>query len=225
MPNGSLQSLDSVESVTALELALGKVIADCRRQWELQLDALRAETRAALAELAAVKKDLAALAGPPGEPGPQGAPGAEGAPGANGRDGRDGLPGLQGAPGEKGADGKDGRDGVDGLGVGDFDVIYDGERTLTVLWSAGDRTIRRSFELPIVIYRGVWREGSYVRGDCVSRAGSMFVARCETTLPPETDDWQLSVKRGNHGKDGKSGEPGPQGLAGRPGRDLSFATR
>jgi len=183
---------------------------------------LRAEHRAALAELAAVKRELAALVGPPGPPGP---PGADGAPGADGRDGRDGLPGVQGLPGEKGRDGRDGIDGKDGLGVADFDVLHDSDRRITLVWSNDERTIQRSFEFPFQCYRGVWREGTYQRGDQVTRNGSQFTAKCETTLPPESDDWQLSAKRGNHGKDGKDGERGPPGPEGRPGRDLSFATR
>jgi len=203
-------------------LALGKVIADFRRQCELQIEATNAKVTAALVELDAIKKEMVKLVGPPG---PQGPPGAEGPAGADGRDGRDGLPGVPGPTGAKGADGKDGVDGKDGLGVKDFDVLHDSDRTVTFVWSDGERTLARPIEFPITVYRGVWREGTYKRGEQVTRNGSQFTAKCETTLPPESADWQLSTKRGNHGKDGKDGEPGPRGPEGRPGRDLSFATR
>ena len=47
----------------ALAEALGRVVADCRRQWEQELELLRAERRSLVAELR-----LAALSGTTPEP-------------------------------------------------------------------------------------------------------------------------------------------------------------
>jgi integrin beta 3 len=179
--------------------------------------------------------------GPPGERGADGAPGRDGVDGkdgaagtpgppgdkgldgVNGKDGRDGVPGRDGLPGvqgEKGLDGKHGRDGTDGLGIDNLDVSYDDERTFTFKWSAGERVIEKSFVVPMTIYRGVWKEQTYQRGDEVTWGGSQFIARCETVTKPESDDWQLACKRGRDGRDGKPGEkglPGAKGERGEPG--------
>jgi hypothetical protein len=219
------------------------------------LTLVKAELAKAQREFAQWHADLAAngkFVGPPGTPGEKGAPGALGPPGAPGpvgergaagergepgdqgpqgfegapgRDGRDGLPGVSGVTGERGKDGRDGVDGKDGLGVADLDVVYDGERRLVVRWTNGDRLVERAWIMPIAIYRGVWREGSYEPNDVVTYAGSTFICKIDTIQKPETDDWRLSVKRGNHGRDGKPGEPGAPGPEGRPGRDLSYAAR
>lgn len=64
------------------------------------------------------------------------------------RDGRDGLPG------------RDGNAGADGIGFDDFEMTYDGERTLTFHASAQGRTKSFTATLPMVIYRGVWFDGN-----------------------------------------------------------------
>lgn len=148
--------------------------------------------------------------GEPGAPGERGPAGAEGPEGKPGRDGRDGLPGVQG---DKGLDGKDGRDGIngkdgtDGLGVQDFDVAYDGERTFTLSWANGERREERKFIVPVVLDRGVYQQdGEYGKGDAVTYGGCVWIAQKETNAKPGTpgsSDWRLSVKRGRDGRDGQ----------------------
>jgi hypothetical protein len=60
---------------------------------------------------------------------------------------------------------------------------------------------------PTKEYRGVWREGSYQRGDEVTHDGSRWIALADTATRPGTPNsqWQLSVKRGRNGKDGRDG--------------------
>ena len=126
----------------------------------------------------------------------------------DGRDGRDGLPGI---PGEKGMDGRNGVDGKDGLGVDNFDVTYDGERTFTLKWSAPDRVEERVFVMPLVLDRGVYSAGkAYEQGDGVTFGGSYWIAQEPTADKPEMSKaWRLSAKRGRDGKDGVVKHEGP----------------
>jgi integrin beta 3 len=222
--------LDTVAQV------LGQVVSEWRFHARQEIELLKAESRAAIAELrlenvklrekieqdrlqlAAALKDLKA-----GEPGPAGPQGEEGAPG---RDGRDGLPGRDGAAGKDGLDGKDGapgKAGADGLGFDELTHEYDGERTFAVVFTRGETVKRFEHVVPFLLDRGVWRQGAYARGDAVSHGGSLWIAQADTTSKPEDkgSDWRLAVKRGRDGRDGKDGAPGPQGPAGRPGRDLT----
>jgi integrin beta 3 len=130
--------------------------------------------------------------GTPGEKGKDGIDGKDGAPG------RDGLAGRDGLPGEKGADG---RDGVDGLGIDDVDVeLKDDGRTLVLKFSGGGRVKSSEIVVPWQIYRGVWKAGTYQRGDVVTYAGAQWTAKADTSSTPPSDDWQLSVKRGADAK-------------------------
>lgn len=157
--------------------------------------------------------------GNPGEPGKEGAPGRDGRDGAPGRDGKDGANGVAGKDGDPG---KDGANGKDGLGFDDIQVEHDGERGFKFVFVRGEqRKEFGAFTVPSVIYRGVWRDGDYKKGDAVTWAGSMFVAESDTSSKPETKDsaWRLSVKRGKDGLNGKDGKPGDRGPEGKPGRD------
>lgn len=149
------------------------------------------------------------LDGKDGAPGPQGEKGLDGLPGKEGQSGRDGRDGLPGVQGEKGLDGKDGRDGIDGFGFDDLTAVFDGERTVTLRFVQGERVKEFPITFPIVLDRGVWREGNkYAKGDGVTFGGSFFIAKDDTAAKPETDaSWRLAVKRGRDGKDGKRGAP------------------
>jgi integrin beta 3 len=168
--------------------------------------------------------------GDPGEPGPAGAPG-QSIKGDNGADGKsvtadDVMPALEAMVAkwmidverrtvdqvQRAMDAvprpKDGRDGVDGLGFEDLSVEFDGERNFTLKFERGDQKKEFAFSLPIVIYRGVHRDGEqYQKGDGVTWAGSFWIAQCDTKAKPidGSVDWKLSVKRG---RDGKNGDPG-----------------
>ncbi len=127
----------------------------------------------------------------------------DGAPGADGEDGRDGLPGVPGLTGEKGVDGTDGKDG---LGFDDVQVEHDGHGAFTLKFIRGDRSKTfGTFQVPRFEYHGVWTPKSYVTGDSVTWAGSLWIAKTNTSMKPGdgSDGWQLAVKRGADGKNGK----------------------
>lgn len=117
------------------------------------------------------------------------------------------------------------KDGKDGFSLDNFTAEFDGERTLTFRFEDAAHSKESKIVLPHPLFRGIWREGNYQRGDSVVRDGSTFIALKDTATIPGTpnSDWQLSTKRGRDGKDGKSvtGPPGPPGKDGRDGRDLT----
>lgn len=92
-----------------------------------------------------------------------------------------------------------GQDGKDAFEIEALAVEYDGERSFSIGWPDGRKAV---FELPVPIYRGVWKEGAYKRGDTVTWGGSQFTAVRDTDAKPEMDgSWQLSVKRGRDGRE------------------------
>lgn len=173
----------------------------------------------------AVAREAAQLSAPaPGQPGRDGADGKDGIDGENGADGKDGagiadllidrdgglvatftdgrIKSLGTVIGRDGADGERGTDGMDGLGFDDLTVEHDGERGFVLRFVQGERAKEFRFELPVVLDRGVWREGEYKAGDAVTWAGSLWIAQKDTDAKPDSGDgWRLSVKRGRDGKD------------------------
>lgn len=126
---------------------------------------------------------------------------------------------VVGRPGDPGKPGENGRDG---FGFDDLEWDYDGERTVTLRFVKGEHVKDFPVRLPVPLYRGIWREGRYERGDVVTFGGSTFVAQEDTDEKPEAGKaWRLAVKRGRDGKDGKNGERGLKGDKGDPGRDLT----
>jgi hypothetical protein len=116
------------------------------------------------------------------------------------------------------------KDGKDGFSLDNFDVQFDGKRTITLCFVDKENIpLERKIVLPVPLYCGVWREGTFNRGDCVTHEGSLWIALGETLLRPGTpdSDWQLAVKRGRDGREGKQGPPGSPGKDGRDGRDLT----
>lgn len=131
--------------------------------------------------------------------------------GSDGADGRDGKDGADGAPGERGLDGSD------GLGFEDLHIEQVSEREVKLVFARGDQVKEFPIALPGVVYRGVWTDGAYVRGDAVTFGGSLFIAQEDTSEKPEASKaWRLAVKRG---KDGARGERGKDGANGRDGKD------
>lgn len=106
-------------------------------------------------------------------------------------------------------DGEPGAPGADGVGFDDIDVAHDGGRGFTVRFVRGDRTKEFTFVLPVVLDRGVFKDGTaYAAGDGVTFGGSFWIAQRETSAKPGTDDsWRLSVKKGRDGKDGEAPKP------------------
>jgi len=166
-------------------------------------------------------------AGPPGEKGldglngkdgEHGLDGKDGIPGIAGRDGLSGRDGLPGPAGEKGLDGihgKDGLNGADGLngfGFDDLSVEHDGERQFTLKFTQGDRVKAFSFNVPVMLFRGIYEEAKgYEQADVVQFGGNLYAAKRPTTMKPSevgdgVKDWTLVVRRGRDGKQGPQGE-------------------
>jgi len=79
------------------------------------------------------------------------------------------------------------------------------EITCTEMLTSGAKAVT-TFRIPMVIDRGVWREGAHEKGDHVSWDGSGWIAQRATADKPGTSDaWRLSTKRGRDGKDGSPG--------------------
>lgn len=183
------------------------------------IEALRAElaemVKAAVADLPPAERGEK---GDPGEIGPQGETGERGSDGvgiadliidrdhnlvATFEDGR--VKSLGNVVGRDGENGKDGADGKAGetFTLDDFDIEPIDDRTLKFKFERGG--VMHSFEMafPVAIYRGVWTEAEYERGDMVTWAGSVWHADKATSAKPDTPDggWKLAVKRGRDGKD------------------------
>lgn len=237
--------------VAGIKAALVPVLADIKA---LQAHGAGWETRwndlAAVRERVAVLEARAPVPGPMGPAGEKGDRGEPGAPGADGRPGEKGLDGLMGPVGpagergepgargergaagdrgEKGLDGAQGpagRDGVDGVGFDDLDLTYDGERTITLAWTKGERVVTKAIAVPVVLYRGVYVPGkAYEAGDSVTFGGSTWIAKRDTEMRPDipgTDTgWQLAVKHGREGRQGPAGKDGKDGQHGKDGKDLT----
>lgn len=95
------------------------------------------------------------------------------------------------------------------IGIDHVDIEHDGERTFTITFAKGELRRSKSFTLPAVIDRGVYKEGTaYQTGDGVTWGGSFWIAQKATdTKPGDGDGWRLAVKRGRDGRDGKDGNP------------------
>lgn len=114
------------------------------------------------------------------------------------------------------------KDGLDGFALDDFEIEFDGDRTITLKFIGCGILKEHKLVGAWPLYRGVWREDEYKRGDCVTHEGSTWIALADTITRPGTPDcnWQLANKKG---RDGKSvqGPPGPPGQPGKDGRDLT----
>jgi hypothetical protein len=92
-------------------------------------------------------------------------------------------------------------DGFAGISVRQID-----DRTfeLVAMKSSGAEDVQ-TFKSPSMIYRGVWRDMDYERGDVVTWGGSMWHCNEATASRPETVEgakaWTLCAKRGDRGRD------------------------
>jgi hypothetical protein len=87
-------------------------------------------------------------------------------------------------------------------GVKAINVLFDGDRTFNVETetSSGSKSMT-PVQLPVMIYKGVWREGEHKSGDCVTWGGSLWHCNEPTAdKPGESKSWTLAVKRGDKGK-------------------------
>lgn len=113
-----------------------------------------------------------------------------------------------------GKDGDDGKPGRDGFNLENFDAkVMDDCRT--VLLSFVGKDIDYSVELgfPVMLYRGVFTEGDYSKGDTVTWGGSLWHCEADKTEAKPGDgskDWTLCAKKGRDGKDGVLKDAKPQ---------------
>lgn len=195
----------------ALERALGRVIADMRREADRQAAEGRAvisELRGKVAELEAklalaIAERIGSLRdgddgapGPEGPPGPPGAagerglPGERGEPGPPGERGADGAAGPPGPPGEPGPQGERGEKGDPGERGADGLPGQPG--------AAGERgTEGPPGKLPAVT---AWAAGIHYQGAVVTRDGSLWQARRDTGREWHADDWEPLAVRGADGR-------------------------
>jgi len=93
-----------------------------------------------------------------------------------------------------------GEKGEDGFGVDTFEQVDD--RTVKATFKRDNEIIEKVFKFPTVIYRGVYQKGFHEKGDAVTYAGSLWIAKSDTDeVPSQSEHWQLAVKRGANGKD------------------------
>lgn len=88
-----------------------------------------------------------------------------------------------------------------GLAEQSIEQVDDRTFVMRQVDTAGRVTEKRA-TLPVMIYRQIWREGQYERGDTVTWGGSLW--HCEETTrekPGTGKGWKLAVKRGADGKD------------------------
>lgn len=178
------------------------------------------------------------LAGEQGLPGERGADGEKGNAGEAGKDGEDGRDALdldvlsmidetkryrRGTfASHKGGLWRAVRttEGMDGWecivnGVNSVDLVQGEEAktyALKVEMSDG-ATVGTSFALPVMIYRGVFREGDeFTPGDTVTWGGSLW--HCNETTKDKPNDgtkaWTLAAKKGRDGRDGENSKNGGQ---------------
>ncbi|WP_052201915.1 hypothetical protein [Ensifer sp. ZNC0028] len=109
--------------------------------------------------------------------------------------------------------GKDGDPGHDGFSLTDFDAtLMDDGRTVLLSFERGEQSFKVELGIPAMIYRGVYREGTYQKGDTVTWGGSLWHCDAdETTEKPDSSakHWTLAAKKGRDGKDGTVKEMTP----------------
>lgn len=109
-----------------------------------------------------------------------------------------------------------------GLAAVEVEYAEDGRTTTEKHILSDGAVIVHTRTSAAMIYRGIWREGAYKRGDVTTRDGSQWHANVETSgVPGDSPDWQMCVKKGRDGKHGLPGAPGERGAEGRAGRDLT----
>lgn len=159
--------------------ALGRILADERREWQRERDLAVAELRAEIATLSLritdlVNERLAKVKdgepGPPGPPGPPGEAGERGEPGVGitGPAGEKGIPGPPGGLGERGERGEAGPAGERGPEGAPGKLV------------------------PLA----AWNGGICYEGDVVTHAGATWCAARDTAADPPGDDWIMVAAAG-----------------------------
>lgn len=90
---------------------------------------------------------------------------------------------------------------VSGFPSYEVNQVDDREVQIVVSETTGE-VKTKTLSLPTLIYRGVWKEQKYSKGDTVTWAGSLWHCNKDTEMKPGENnrDWQLAVKRGRDAK-------------------------
>lgn len=88
-------------------------------------------------------------------------------------------------------------DGIDAIRV----ELGDGRRILVRIQKSSGEALEQTLDLPVMLYRGVWRAGEYAPGDVVTFAGSLWHCNRKTgDKPGQSDAYTLCVKSGRPGR-------------------------
>ncbi len=88
------------------------------------------------------------------------------------------------------------------------ETLDDGRTIRRTTHYTSGRMVVREIKTSALLYREVWREGEFERGDVVTSGGSAWHCQEKTTDKPGTSAaWRLMVKEGARGKDGKTDAP------------------
>lgn len=94
-------------------------------------------------------------------------------------------------------------------GIASLEIAQDGAKGFrTVATLSSGMQIEKSIELPVTVYRGVFKDGeTYTAGDLATWGGSVWHCTESTDEKPSENSkaWTLAVKKGRDGKDGKNG--------------------
>ncbi len=110
---------------------------------------------------------------------------------------------------------------IDGFSGVNFENVDERSTKVSLLRTSG-KAVEHVVRWPVMIYRGTWKDGSYTRGDTVTRGGSIWHCECDTDAAPgDSPHWKLAAKKGENGKDGRTGPAGERGVPGPAGRDFT----
>jgi hypothetical protein len=92
---------------------------------------------------------------------------------------------------------------VQGVHSVEVHPLDDGEFAVKTMLTGGKDHITK-FAVPVMVYKGIWKEGAYTKGNTVTTGGSLWHCNKDTTDKPGTSEaWQLCAKKGTDGRDGK----------------------
>jgi hypothetical protein len=92
---------------------------------------------------------------------------------------------------------------VQGVHSVEVHPLADGEFAVKTMLTGGKDHITK-FAVPVMVYKGIWKEGAYTKGNTVTTGGSLWHCNKDTTDKPGTSEaWQLCAKKGTDGRDGK----------------------
>jgi hypothetical protein len=92
---------------------------------------------------------------------------------------------------------------VQGVHSVEVHPLAEGEFAVKTMLTGGKDHITK-FAVPVMVYKGIWKEGAYTKGNTVTTGGSLWHCNKDTTDKPGTSEaWQLCAKKGTDGRDGK----------------------